>query len=50
MSKREKQIAVLAGALVGVAVLNKVAAKEAKALGLSVGTIAVLGWLVAKAI
>lgn len=48
MSKRDKQILALAGALVGVAVLNKVAAKEAKALGLSAAAVAVLGWAVAQ--
>ncbi|MGW2550674.1 hypothetical protein [Streptomyces sp. NPDC001635] len=48
MSNRNKQLAILAGAIVGVAMLNKVAAKEGKALGVSAGTIAVLGWLASR--
>jgi hypothetical protein len=50
MSKREKQIVALVGALVGVAVLNKVASKEAKALGVSAGALAALGWLTSQVI
>jgi hypothetical protein len=49
MSKRDKQIAVLVGALVGAAVLNKVASKEARALGVSAGALAVLTWLASQA-
>jgi hypothetical protein len=45
MSKREKEIAILIGAVVGIAVLTKIEAKEAKALGLTAGTLAALGWL-----
>jgi hypothetical protein len=48
MTKREKQLAILAGAVVGAAMLNKVASKEAKALGVSAGTLAILGWLASQ--
>ncbi|MEV4335741.1 hypothetical protein [Streptomyces sp. NPDC049590] len=44
MSKREKQVAVFAAALIGAAVLQKVASREAKTLGVSAGTLAVLSW------
>lgn len=50
MSRQEKQIAALALAVVGVAVLNKVAAKEARALGVPAVVIAALGWAVSKAV
>lgn len=50
MNRREKQVAALVGALVGVAVLNKVVDKEARALGMSALTVAVLGWVVAQAV
>ncbi|MFF1284389.1 hypothetical protein ACFVY4_27055 [Streptomyces sp. NPDC058299] len=50
MSKQEKQIAIFAGALIGAAMLNKVASKEARALGVSAGTVAVLGWLASRMI
>lgn len=50
MSKRDKQIAVLVGAVAGIALLNKVAAREARALGVSVGALAALGWLASQVI
>lgn len=50
MSKRNERIAVLAGAVIGAAVLNKIASKEAKALGMSAGVLAVVVWAVSQAI
>ncbi|MFI5814941.1 hypothetical protein ACIA7S_28780 [Streptomyces sp. NPDC051643] len=50
MSQRDKRVAVLVGAVVGIALLNKVASKEARALGVSAGTLAVLGWLASQAV
>jgi hypothetical protein len=50
MSKREKQIVVFVGAVVGAAMLNKVASKEAKALGISALGLAVASWLASQAI
>lgn len=50
MSNSDKRIVVLVGAVVGAAMLNKVASKEAKALGMSAGALAVAAWLVSQAI
>ncbi|WP_439947206.1 hypothetical protein [Streptomyces sp. BBFR109] len=50
VGKREKHIAIFATALVGAAMFHKVASKEAKALGLSVGAMAVLNWIVTQAV
>ncbi|MEU2426934.1 hypothetical protein ABZ619_38980 [Streptomyces sp. NPDC007851] len=50
MSKRDKQAAVFVGAIVGAAILSKVAGKEAKALGIPAGALAIVSWLVSQAI
>ncbi|MEW2302015.1 hypothetical protein AB0958_18915 [Streptomyces sp. NPDC006655] len=50
MSKRDKQIAVFAGAVIGAAVLHKIAGREARNLGISAVALAAISWAVSQAI